>query len=241
MTSWKLLLAASVASLAFGGAAMAADPAPMTPSFAFNAAYSSDYTFRGLSQTFGKPAVSGGVDMTYGQFYLGNWDSTVDFGAPKQQFEFDIYGGYRAALGPVTIDFGGYYYGYTAQPKNSNQAYYEARVLPSYTSGANTLGGAFYYSPEFFGKTGQAEYYEINDAYTLKNKVTISGAVGYQALDKKKAGIVGYTTWNIGATYPITDHFSIDFRYVGTDGAVLKFLGSSTAGDRLVASLKASF
>lgn len=239
MTSWKTLLVASAASLAFGGAALA--DAPASPSFAFNAAYGSDYVFRGLSQTFGKGAASGGVDVTFGSFYVGNWDSTVDFGAPKQQFEFDLYGGYRAMLGPVAIDLGGIYYGYTAQPTGSNQAYYEGKLLASYAMGPNTLGGAFYYSPEFFGKTGAAEYYEINDAFTLSNKVTVSGAVGYQALDKTKVGISGYTTWNIGATYPITDHFSIDFRYIGTDDKITSLAGSSVAGDRLVASLKASF
>jgi uncharacterized protein (TIGR02001 family) len=252
MKSLKLMLGAAAAALAFGSAAMAqtATPAPAAAppapayTFTFNAAYSSDYLFRGLSQTSGKGAASGGVDFTAGQFYLGNWDSQVDFGPTANdptQFEYDLYGGFRPTLGKLNLDLGLIRYGYTSSPSAAHYDYWEAKLLGSYASGPNTLGGAFYYSPEFFGKTGAAEYYEINDALVLSNKATVSGAVGYQALDKKKAGINGYTTWNIGATYPVTDHFGVDFRYWGTDSKATNFYTKTFAGDRIVATLKASF
>ena len=254
------MLGAAAAALAFGSAALAqeAPPAAAAPAaapaapappytFAFNAAYSTDYLFRGISQTSGKGAASGGVDFTAGQFYLGNWDSQVDFGPttfdPKDatQFEYDLFGGWRPTLGKLNLDLGFIRYGYTNSPSKANYAYYEAKLLASYASGPNTIGGAFYYSPDNFGKTGASEYYELNDALVLSNKATVSGAIGYQALTKAKAGINGYTTWNIGATYPVTDKFGVDLRYWGTDSKATSFYSRTFAGDRMVATLKVSF
>jgi hypothetical protein len=65
--------------------------------------------------------------------------------------------------------------------------------------------------------------------------------VGYQDLDKSKAGIAGYTTWNIGLGYPIMDHLAIDLRYWGTDSHASDFYTKTFAGDRLVGTLKATF
>lgn len=233
MKSWKIMLGAAAAALAFGSAAMAQDatpapaaaaPAAAAPPYtlAFNFAVTNDYVFRGLSQTSGEYAFSGGIDFTAGQFYLGNWDSKVNFGPTagdptnSTSVEYDLYGGWRPAVGPVNLDLGFIRYGYVGEPAAAHYTYWEVKALASYATGPNTLGGAFYYSPEYFGKTGSAEYFEINDAYTVFKNATISGAVGYQALTKDKAGIGGYTTWNIGGTYT-AGGLAYDLRYVGTD------------------------
>ncbi len=39
----------------------------------------SDYIFRGISQTSENPAAQGSVDVTYGIFYAGIWASNDDF------------------------------------------------------------------------------------------------------------------------------------------------------------------
>jgi uncharacterized protein (TIGR02001 family) len=242
--TWLGATAAAVTLLS--GSALA-DDAPAGPTIAFNAAVTTDYLFRGLSQTSGNAAAQGGADVTYGKFYAGTWLSNVDFGATagdpsnKTSIEYDLYGGFRPTLGPVNLDIGVIRYGYVDSPKDAHYEYWEAKLLGSYTTGPFTVGGAFYYSPEFFGKTGSAEYYEINAAYTLASKASISGAVGYQDLDKNKAGIAGYTTWNIGLGYPITDHLAIDLRYWGTDSTASDFYTKTFAGDRLVGTLKATF
>ena len=246
------MLGAAAAALAFGSTAMAQAPAAAAPpapayTFSFNGAYSTDYIFRGLSQTSGKGAASGGADFVAGMVYAGVWASQVDFGATagdpsnSTQFEYDLYGGFRPALGPVNLDIGVIRYGYTSSPTAAHYEYYEGKLAGTYATGPNTLGGAFYYSPEFFGKTGAAQYYEINDAFTLSNKATLSGAVGYQALDKKKAGINGYTQYNFGVTYPVTDHFGVDVRFWGTDSKATSLYTKTFAGDRFVLTLKAAF
>ena len=233
-------------AVAVAGAALA-DEAPSGPAIAFNAAYSSDYIFRGISQTGGKGAASGGADLTYQQFYAGTWLSQVNFGPTagdpqnKTKMEYDLYAGVRPTVAGFSLDLGVIRYGYTDSPSSAHYAYWEGKILASRAIGPLTVGGAFYYSPEYFGKVGDAEYVELNGAYTFKNKASLSGAVGYENLDKSKAGIDGYTTWNLGVTYPITDHFGIDLRYSDTDDTSRRFYTSNFAGDRLTASLKATF
>src|SRR5947199_231476 len=116
MKSWNLMLGAAAAALAFSSAAMAqtAPAAEAAPAYtiADNVAFTSDYLFRGLSQTSGDAAPSGGIDLTAGKFYLGTWESKVNFGATaadpqnKTAMEYDIYGGFRPTVGPIALDIG---------------------------------------------------------------------------------------------------------------------------------------
>ena len=239
----KLALCAAVAALASGGAALAEDAAAPAVALTFNAGVSSEYVFRGLSQSAGDPQIFAGADASYGMLYAGVWGSNVEFGDGTNE-EFDIYGGVKPVALGVNWDLGLIYYGYIRDPKNSED-YWEAKIAGSAPVGPLTLGGAFFYSPEFPLKTGPAYYYEANAAYTV-DKLTISGAVGHQDLDKKKYGLNGYTTWNLGATYPLTSKVTIDGRYIDTDKDAEKFFPKSdkapfNPGSKVIDTVKAAF
>src|SRR3954465_15870571 len=91
--------------------AAAPPPSPVTG----NMALVSEYRFRGIDQTFGKPAIQGGVDYSHESgIYLGNWNSNVNQGAgfPGGNIEMDFYGGYKHAFGDFGIDVGAIYYYY---------------------------------------------------------------------------------------------------------------------------------
>ena len=90
-----------------------------------NVALTTDYVFRGFSQTDESPAIQGGFDATYGAFYLGIWASNLDFGGATNlagatvdiaDIEVDLYGGItkEVTLGgrDVTFDLGVIYYAY---------------------------------------------------------------------------------------------------------------------------------
>jgi len=235
-----------------GGAAavlgLAGPPAwAQEPAVVFNAGVASDYVFRGLSQTGGQGAAQGGADVTAGGLYAGAWLSGVDFGATtadpadRTRVEYDLYGGVRPSLGPVSLDFGLIRYGYADAPARAHYAYWEGKAAASRSVGPLSMGAAVFYSPEFFGKVGAAAYYELNGAYALASGATISGAVGRQALDRDRAGIDGYTTWNLGAGWPILGRFAVDARYWGTDGRARRTYGAGVAGQRLAVTLKAAF
>ena len=137
--------------------ALAAAPAlaQEPPSVAFNVGAATEYVFRGVSQTDEDPAIQGGVDVGMGMFYAGAWASNVDF-FDSTDFEFDFYAGVKPTVGAVTLDLGVIYYGYADQPSGADYDYWEGKVAASVPAGPATLGVAVYYSPEFFGNTGDA-------------------------------------------------------------------------------------
>jgi uncharacterized protein (TIGR02001 family) len=232
MKTLKLSLLVAAATLAVGSAAQAQDAAPFKLSF--NVGATSDYVFRGISQTDEDPSVFGGVDAAIGSIgYAGAWISNVDFNNGTNA-EFDLYGGIRPLVGPVTLDLGVIYYGYIDQPSGSHEDYWEFKAAGSIPAGPATLGAAVYYSPEFFGKTGDATYYEINAALPIpSSKFSVSGALGRQQVK----GSADYTTWNAGIGYALTDHVGFDLRYWDTDEHSFGKIYDS----RVVIGVKATF
>jgi uncharacterized protein (TIGR02001 family) len=198
------------------------------PDFSFNIGAVSDYVFRGASQTDEDAAVQGGVDMTVGSFYAGVWASNVDFGDDTST-EYDVYGGFRTEAGGFAVDVGAVYYGYVDAPSFADYEYVEFKLAASRAIGPASVGAAAYYSPDFFGVDDQALYYEVNAGFSPMEKLTVTGAVGQQQLDVSD----DYVTWNVGATYALTDNVAIDVRYHDTDVD-----GSPLYEDRVVAGLK---
>jgi len=198
-----------------------------------NVALTSDYVFRGVSQTQEKPAISAGVDATFGDFYAGGWASNIDFGDDADA-EVDLYGGWRSELSGWAVDLGGVAYLYTDQPDGADYDYVELKAAASRAVGPATVGVAAYWSPDFFGAAeDEATYVEANAAFTPAERWTMSGAVGRQWVSSD----LDYTTWNAGAAYALTDHLSLDLRYHDTDQHDF----GEAYGARAVASLKATF
>src|SRR4029079_1548237 len=96
--------------------AQAPAAAPQSPhTLTGNLGIYSSYRFRGIDQTFGKPALQGGVDYSHASgFYVGNWNSNVSEGAgfPGGNLEMDFYGGWKHAWGDLGLDVGAIYYYY---------------------------------------------------------------------------------------------------------------------------------
>ena len=203
------------------------------PTLAFNLGANTDYVFRGVSQTDNDPSVFGGADAAFGIAYAGTWLSNVDFGSGTD-VEFDLYAGIKPTAGPISFDIGILYYGYTGQPAGSHEDYFEGKVAASIPAGPATLSVAVFYSPEFFGKTGDATYYELNAATPIgDSKFSVSGAVGYQQVK----GPADYTSWNLGVGYSLTDHIDLDVRYFDTDEHKL----GSIYDSRVVAGITLTF
>lgn len=224
MKALKIALCAAAATLAFGSAASAAD-------VSFNVGASSDYVFRGLTQSFDTTAFAG-VDVSEGIFYGGAWASDVYFA----NAEVDLYAGVKPTVGAVSLDLGAIYYGYV-DASYDDAAYWELKAAASVPAGPATLGAAIYYSPELSGNMGDAVYYEANISAPI-HKATFSAAYGVQTLDDGLWPVDSYTTWNAGVTVPVNETFGVDVRYVGTDDDAF---GAGFAVDQFVATLKATF
>lgn len=224
-----------VAIIVFGLSSHADAQETTGPDVAFNVAIGSDYVFRGVSQTEEDPAISAGVDVTSGSFYVGGWASNVSFpGDDDTNAEVDLYGGYRTEASGWAVDVGAIGYLYTNQPGGADYDYVEAKLAVSRAVGPATIGAAVYYSPDFFGASeDEATYIETNAAFSPADKWTVSGAVGHQFLSSD----FDYTTWNAGVSYALTDTLTLDGRYFDTDEH-----GFGEIYDpRAVASIKAVF
>lgn len=226
MMRTALACAAAVAVLLTAGAASAQE----APEVAWNLGVTSDYVFRGYSQTSEDPAIFGGVDVTAGSFYAGAWASNVDFGDDTDA-EFDIYGGHRTEVSGFAVDVGVVGYLYVSQPAGADYDYAELKAAASRAFGPVTLGAAVYWSPDFFGADEEATYVEANAAFSPAAKWTVSGAVGHQALDVN----ADYATWNAGVAYAFSDNVAIDVRYHDTD------VTGPLSDDRVVGALKFLF
>jgi uncharacterized protein (TIGR02001 family) len=180
-----------------------------------NIALTSDYVFRGISLSDNGPAIQGGFDYESEAWYAGVWASNVTEG-----IEMDVYVGFTPTTGPVDWDIGaiGYFYP-GADDDGAEFDYYEVKVGAShdFTEQFNA-GAAIYYSPENFGETGNALYWELNAAYQINDAFAVNAAYGNQNIDEPAGPGTedDYNTWNIGATHAFHG-FEIDLRYHDTD------------------------
>lgn len=239
--SAKLLGAAAVAV----GAMLAGGTAQAETDVTFNVGVATDYIFRGVDQTgyYDEGQAFGGVDATSGSLYAGAWISNTGT-HPAGFIEYDLYAGWKPTLGPVTLDLGLIYYGYTDSDiggSESDLSTYELKAAGSVEASGVTWGAAVYWTPNFSGDYDGLDdnsgfYYELNAAYTFSNNATLSGAIG--AVDVDDYAVDGYTTWNVGVSYPIIDHLSIDARYIDTDDDAFAY---GYAGDRIIGTLKVTF
>lgn len=211
----------------------------------FTAGATTDYVFRGVSQTQEEPTLQGSIDATYGLFYAGVWASGVDFAdAPKATAEIDIYAGIKPVWNQITFDLGVIYYAYpvSAQFVDFNLEpghldYTELKAGYSYAVPYIpnlTAATTFYWSPNYLLESGDVYTSESTLTYTLPAigifTPSISGLYGYQTGDSDEGFSVGGTTddayqyWNVGISLAV-EKFTFDFRYHDTDIAVNEAAG----------------
>ena len=198
-----LALLASAATVTTTGAASAQE-------FSGNVALTSNYVWRGITQSDGEFAVQGGVDYTHGIFYAGVWASSVDDFGVDASSELDAYFGITPSLGPVEFDLGviGYFY-----PGASDEIdFTEIKLGASYSPiEALSIAAAGYFSDDFGNTGNESVYLELGLGYTFNEPFSVSGAYGNQDIDGDD-----YDTWNLGASVAAYG-FGFDLRYWDTD------------------------
>lgn len=219
----KILLAAAVAASALVAGAASAEGA-----LSYNIAATNNYIWRGVSQSNKEAAVQGGIDYTNSTFYAGVWGSNVDFGSDAS-LEVDLYAGVKPTVGNWSFDFGAIYYAY---PDEDDLNFGELKAGFSHPLGKGTIGAAIYTDWE----TLENPYYELNAAYPVSDKWSVSGAIGkYEAASE-------YTTWNLGASYALTENLSIDARYWDTGDHDLGAVpGRNAYKEQIALTIKAAF
>lgn len=220
--------------------------------FSANVALTTDYRFRGISQTSEDPALQGGFDYSYTPvgFYAGVWASNLDFGVPdpdQATLEMDFYGGFAGALpNGIGWDIGGLYYYYPGSntgPGAADYDYFEAYGSLSYDFGSFNVDGGVNYSPDYFFESGDATYVYGDVGVPLPiAELNLAGHVGHQWIDDNaQFGTPDYTDWIIGLSRDIGP-FTFDVSYVDTDLSNTDCFGGATVCDATaIFTISASF
>lgn len=129
-----LISGAFLAPAAFAQAPAADAPAAGPHTFTGNVSLTTDYRFRGLSQTSKKPAIQGGFDYSHESgLYAGVWGSSVSGNQyPGASMEMDLYAGYKfEPIKDLGIDVGYISVKYPGSSINANTPF--ATTVPTVT------------------------------------------------------------------------------------------------------------
>jgi uncharacterized protein (TIGR02001 family) len=231
--------------LALSGAAQA----DVTSTFTLT----SDYDFRGISQTGEEPAVQLSIDYSHESgIYAGVWGSNVgpfdDGGTNTASTEVDVYGGYKMSVGDIGLDFGLNYYTYAGASDLNFAEIYAKATFSVVTAGlfySNDYGG------KYTGDSSDAAIYAFADAVIPVGPVSLLAHAGVSDGDGINAALFpddiddsvtppvvlaegedSYTDFAVGVSYAASG-FTTSLKYIFIDA------GDAGSDDRIVLSISA--
>jgi uncharacterized protein (TIGR02001 family) len=245
ITKLRRLMPASLLLLAMPAAqAEGADAAPIA-TITSTATLASQYVSRGMRQTWGKPALQAGVDVVHPSGWsFGTWASTVsDRFIEDGRIEWDLYGGYAGALGPLGYSLTAVHYRYPgARIGATGTTYNYIELAPglSYKS----LYAKYYrtVSRDFFGIAGArgTGYLDIGINHDLGGGFTLNLHLG----DGRVAG-AGNDIWDwrdakAGVTRTFPGGWSLAAAYTRAWGATGAYDSYTTGVPRADGSIAMS-
>lgn len=224
----SIILPGAVVALALAGPARSAD-APST-TVTGNVALVSDYMFRGLTQTWGHPAVQGGADLALANgLAAGVWASSISGNSyPGGSMEMDLYASYGTAIGADGSWRAGLY-GYVYPGANLDQAGLPSRSLNTGEANLALTWKQFtlkynYALTDYFGADVEqgyradsrgTQYLQLDVTFPLAGAWTLALHAGYTDYATGLAAPNGdgardpdYADFGATLKYPFGDHWS---------------------------------
>jgi uncharacterized protein (TIGR02001 family) len=173
----------------------------------------SDYDFRGISQTAAQPALQLGVDYSGGPFHVGAWASNIEWGPSyKGTTELDVLADYTFgsdATAKVNVGIVDYTY-----PRMTDQNTPEAWVTVS----KNWFSGSVHYANDWF-TLGKSWYVEGNGTFPIgKSGFSVLAHIGNSSGTAWKG--IEYTDYSVGLSKGF-GNFTGTVKYIGSDAAEL--------------------
>ena len=218
-----------------------------------NMMMTSEYVFRGITQSNEDPAIQVGID--YGHepsgFYIGGWASSVEFNtgnADGTQIETNLYGGFAGSFSNgVDWDIGGLFYYYPEEGDDDNggeQDYVEVYGSLGYAFDAPMEPSAnigFAYSPDYYGEDGDGIWIHGTLGFTTSLGISPYVMVGYMDVDGDQTTANGYdyVVYSIGGSYDL-GMFTLDLNWTEAESGAGK-AGSSEATEAVIFSVSSSW
>jgi uncharacterized protein (TIGR02001 family) len=195
----------------------------------FNAALTSDYRFRGISQSRLKPALQGGADYVNNPtgLYAGTWLSTIKWAKDAGgggNTELDLYAGKRGEFAKdFSYDIGVLSYVYSSNGladvagfanANTTEIYGQLGYGPGYIKYSHAV-------TNLFGSidSKNSAYLDIGANIDAGDNLVINLHAGHQGV--KNTSAASYTDWKAGVTK--------DFGVISVAGALIGTNASKTA------------
>ena len=198
-----------------------------------NLGATSDYRYRGISQTQNAPAIQGGIDYTNKNgFYAGNWNSSVSslVYTSGAGIETDLYAGYKKEIKGVTLDVGSYNYFYPRASVNktnydTREVYVGAAKGPVSIKVSQSLGDYFAAS-----NSRGSRYYQVDVAYPIAGtKASILAHAG--RTDVANQTVLDSNDYNAGIGYNLAG-FDLAAKYYTNSNKTAAFQTANTVGNQ---------
>ncbi|MEM7051098.1 MAG: TorF family putative porin [Acidobacteriota bacterium] len=173
-----------------------------------NVALTSDYVFRGISQTNEDPAIQGGFDFESSVFYAGVWGSNVEFGTAAHVELRGFLGARLEYDSGISWDVGavGYFY-----PSEGDSDYSEIYVGGGY----KFFSAKYSYADDVVGSGGAGDYLEAAVDFDLGSGFELVLHGGRSTFDDE-AGLEDYTDYGVVVAKEIRG-FKLSVGYTDTD------------------------
>ena len=217
----------------------------------FNLGATTDYRYRGISQSNLKPALQGGADYTNNPtgLYAGTWLSTIkwitDVGG-KGDVEWDVYAGKRGEIVPdLSYDVGVLSYIYANNKLGDITGFVDANTTELYGQLTYKLANINYSQSvtNLFGvpNSKNSGYVDLWTSIPLTDKLALGLHAGHQSIQNNSQ--LSYTDWKVGLSQ---DFFDVSFTLgvVGTNASKTLYVtpdGKFTGKTSLVLSASKTF
>lgn len=218
----KTVIALSLAAMTLP--AIAAEP---DYEISGNFALTSDYRFRGVSQTDKDPALQGGFDFAHKSgFYLGTWASNVsNWANPGGSMELDIYGGYSGELaGGIGYDIGYIAYRYPGNKPSLVGATAVSNNTGEYYVGLSYGPVSYKFSrtrTNWFGidESKGSTYHDIGAEFSPVENLTLSAHAGFQKIKGKWATgeDASFKDFSVSASYDLGNGYAVSLTATSVD------------------------
>lgn len=228
-----LSAAGAIAGLmTLGASAQAAD-------FSGTAALTSDYVWRGSTQTRGDAAVQASVKVASGSgFYASVWGSNVEF-APETRAssELDVTAGWGRSVGDDwALDVNLVHYRYPATTVDLDWT--ELNGTVTYRRNYWVSVGV---SNQAIGLDAAGTYTSIGAKFPLDDAFRLEAGLAHYFLDDAVFAENGYTHGMASAVWGFKAPFEARLTAHATDTRAKAIFGSDFAGSRIEAAVQASF
>ncbi|MBY0237693.1 MAG: TorF family putative porin [Burkholderiaceae bacterium] len=220
----KIILASAMLAAFSACATVAAEESKPDNEVSFNAAVTSDYRYRGISQTRLKPALQGGADYVNNPtgLYAGAWASTIQWtkdAGGGGDVELDVYAGKRGQLSEaISYDVGVLAYVYAGNDLKHVAGFANADTTELYGQlgyGPATLKYSHAVTNLFgFVNSKNSGYLDLSANLDAGEGWTVNLHAGHQEV--KNTSAANYTDWKIGVTKDV-GFASLQLAAVGTN------------------------